>query len=161
MLLSSQDHSLRNTATHLMHRSLFTISTSTQERKCDLMLSRYDSHVVNVHLINRLSADEKINIHPCLQHQIHSFENGCITGMFRIVISSPDEKEIPENSKRFYIVYELSFSAASSDKDADISDLISDTAPIAYSEIRAGIDAMIGLSGMARIALPCSFDQFV
>ena len=110
------------------------------------MLSRYDSHVVNVHLINRLSADEKINIHPCLQHQIHSFENGCITGMFRIVIS---------------IVYELSFSAASSDKDADISDLISDTAPIAYSEIRAGIDAMIGLSGMARVALPCSFDQFV
>ena len=81
--------------------------------------------------------------------------------MFRIVISSPDEKEIPENSKRFYIVYELSFSAASSDKDADISDLISDTAPIAYSEIRAGIDAMIGLSGMARVALPCSFDQFV
>lgn len=80
--------------------------------------------------------------------------------MFRMIFSSPDEKEVNDRDKRFYITYKLSFTASGSEKDTAVSALISEAAPLAYSEIRSGIYAMLRLAGMAHIALPLNVEQF-
>lgn len=124
------------------------------------MITNFNYHVVDVHVVNDVPADTPISLKMTLQRKIGSFENGIMNGSFRLVITRPESIDTDTIPKDFFVMYTISFVAEDSEKNVDADTLICSAEKLVYSNMRAEINSLVSAIGMSPLGLPLFTSDF-
>lgn len=124
------------------------------------MITNFDYRVVDVRVVNNTPADSPISLKMSLQRKISSFENGVMSGSFRLIIMRPESIDTDTIPNDFLVMYTVSFVAKDSEKDIDADAMIYSVEKLIYSNMRAEINSLVSAIGMSPLGLPLFTSDF-
>ncbi len=124
------------------------------------MITNFNYRVLDVRVVNNVPVDTPISLKMSLQKKIASFENGIMSGSFRLVITRPESINSDTPPEDFLVMYTISFVAEDSKKDIDADTLIRSAEKLVYSNMRAEINSLVSAIGMSPLGLPLFTSDF-
>lgn len=124
------------------------------------MITNFNYRVVDVRVVNNAPTDSPISLKMSLQRKIGSFENGAMSGSFRLIITRPESIDANTIPNDFLVMYTVSFVAEDSEKDIDADAMICSVEKLIYSNMRAEINSFVSAIGMSPLGLPLFTSDF-